>query len=226
MTSPIRTHSALFFRGAWSSAVERSQCCDARGSSRAPFPRIRMTSIALMAGVVSTVAIAWLCAAVAELRPVVLDNRELQPWSGRHGSNRMGVEYRGLGVSVVMPQEIEFPFDDDVGDRWCGATRAGLPFASLAASAPPSAKAGFNDSRDGITIRDSHSGRGAPVTRVLPLRPLAPGFVADTLIFATAFLALGAFVRMLRSHARLRRGLCPECRHVTINAPRRCAECG
>ena len=63
--------------------------------------------------------------------------------------------------------------------------------------------------------------------RVLPLRPIWPGFTANTLFYAAVLWLLipGPFV--LRRVIRLRRGLCPACGYDLGHAEHEgCPECG
>jgi hypothetical protein len=62
-------------------------------------------------------------------------------------------------------------------------------------------------------------------TRILPWRPIWPGFLANSAIYAAAwFLVLGGR-HSLRAHIRHRRGLCPRCAHDLRASPTRCPEC-
>lgn len=64
--------------------------------------------------------------------------------------------------------------------------------------------------------------------RALPLTPVWPGFVVDTLIFAGAWLALGLGLGAWRRRRRERRGLCRHCAYPTADLPEGspCPECG
>ncbi len=68
-------------------------------------------------------------------------------------------------------------------------------------------------------------GRGTTASRVLPLRPIWPGFAVNTLFYAAIlWLAIpGPFA--LRRFLRVRRGLCPKCAYPMGEAPV-CTKCG
>lgn len=62
----------------------------------------------------------------------------------------------------------------------------------------------------------------------LPLKPLFPGFYANTLLFAAAFWAV-LFWRPLRRRRRIARGQCPACAYSLAGLPAgtdKCPECG
>jgi hypothetical protein len=62
-------------------------------------------------------------------------------------------------------------------------------------------------------------------SRILPLRPLWPGFAINTIFYA-AVLALVFFVpRKVRRFVRVRRGRCPACAYPVGSSPV-CTECG
>lgn len=63
------------------------------------------------------------------------------------------------------------------------------------------------------------------VPRVLPLRPIWPGFAVNTISYAAAlwFLVRGPFV--LRRYVRVKRHLCPECGYP-VGVSAMCTECG
>ena len=61
--------------------------------------------------------------------------------------------------------------------------------------------------------------------RMLPLRPIWPGFAVNTIFYAAVFwlLICGPFV--LRRFIRVKRGLCPACAYPRGESPV-CSECG
>jgi hypothetical protein len=65
-------------------------------------------------------------------------------------------------------------------------------------------------------------------TRWLPLRPMWPGLIADTLFYATLIMASASGASCFRGCRRRQRGLCPACgydvRATPAGAP--CPECG
>ncbi len=63
-------------------------------------------------------------------------------------------------------------------------------------------------------------------TRILPCRPLWPGFMANSAFYATVwFLVLGGR-RSVCTWLRGRRGLCPVCAYDLRATPGACPECG
>ncbi len=61
--------------------------------------------------------------------------------------------------------------------------------------------------------------------RALPLRPIWPGFAANTLFYATILWLLTCGPFALRRFLRLRRGLCPKCAYP-MGESGVCTECG
>jgi hypothetical protein len=65
----------------------------------------------------------------------------------------------------------------------------------------------------------------APAQRVLPLRPIWPGFAINTLFYAAILWLLFAAPFALRRRRRIKRGLCAACAYpVGVSAV--CSECG
>jgi len=60
-----------------------------------------------------------------------------------------------------------------------------------------------------------------PITRVLPLRPVWPGLIVNTLVYAV----LIATPFLLRRYLRVKRALCPKCGYPSGTSPT-CTECG
>lgn len=64
-------------------------------------------------------------------------------------------------------------------------------------------------------------------SRALPLFPIWPGLVFDTLFYALLWWLAFASVRMITHNRRYRRGLCPMCRYdLRANFSQGCSECG
>ncbi len=74
-------------------------------------------------------------------------------------------------------------------------------------------------------LRKTPAGRFLVNPRVLPLRPLWPGFAVNTLVFAASlwFLICGPFA--LRRHIRTKRGRCGKCGYPKGRSDV-CSECG
>jgi hypothetical protein len=96
------------------------------------------------------------------------------------------------------------------------------------AEGPPRA-VGLDDGvKDGVAISIRRDTDGwVTEARVLPVRPIWPGFAIDIALFTMAWLASFVVVTTVRSTARRRRGRCPRCgydlRHLERAA---CPECG
>jgi hypothetical protein len=66
---------------------------------------------------------------------------------------------------------------------------------------------------------------GRTSQRPLPLRPIWPGFLANTVLYAAITLLLIQATFSLRRYLRARRGLCPDCSYPIADSPV-CTECG
>lgn len=62
--------------------------------------------------------------------------------------------------------------------------------------------------------------------RSIPLRPIWPGLLANTLFYATITLALLAGLRLIRTHRRRKRGRCVACNYKLGEGISVCPECG
>ena len=65
----------------------------------------------------------------------------------------------------------------------------------------------------------------SPSARLLLLRPLWPGFMLNTLLYAAALWFVFFAPFKLRRHLRTRRGLCPACGYP-VGGAAVCSECG
>jgi hypothetical protein len=88
-------------------------------------------------------------------------------------------------------------------------------------SASPEVEGGFVT---GLPRWKSSVARTAPQPRVLPLRPLWPGFALNTLIFAALF-GLVFVPSLLRKRLRRQNACCPHCGYPAGPSPI-CSECG
>jgi len=71
--------------------------------------------------------------------------------------------------------------------------------------------------------------RDSASPRMLPLRPIWPGFAINTVFYAAILWLLFAAPFVLRRWRRIRRGLCPKCAYDLRNRPtdsNACPECG
>ena len=75
----------------------------------------------------------------------------------------------------------------------------------------------------GVTLPTLLGSRTIP--RVLPLRPIWPGFVVNTLLYAVVLWLLSGGPFRLRRFIRVKRGRCPACAYPTGQSDA-CSECG
>lgn len=82
--------------------------------------------------------------------------------------------------------------------------------------------------RHGILLRTGskpHVSVGEHQLRLLPLKPIWRGLIANTSFYALVGWCGVMMVRWLRRHRRLLRGCCPECGYP-MGSSARCSECG
>ena len=185
-------------------------------SSRAPRAsaarRRRLRSACLFAalGVLTTCAITWGIALIANL-----------PWANRVLNISQVIDYDGVRRHSGLGITATTSLTDDVRGRM------GLPLYAMSFSRSPSTP-------DRTLQALVSGGLEAPLPAAasgwidapFPLRPIWPGFVLDTLCFALLWwLAINA-LHSLRRHARARRGLCPRCGYNLTGATDACPECG
>lgn len=200
---------------------------------------IRRGLTCVVCGLVLTIAAAW---AIAAWSPYSTNFRI-----------RVGPEHRwpftpetGWPVSAnAVTSSGGFGFDNDTTETWPGlgksvkpshsmsVTRCGIPFRALctisASTSSSSTGAG------GSTTTTVHS-RGAldeglptpgwlRAERNLPLRPVWPGFIGNTLVFALACWGVLYARGTVRRFVRRRSGLCLACGHLLAGLAT-CPECG
>jgi hypothetical protein len=79
----------------------------------------------------------------------------------------------------------------------------------------------------GLRLKDDgrRMGSGLPQARALPVQPLLPGFVVNSVFYAAILWLLFAAPFALRRRRRIKRGLCPACAYP-VGASPVCTECG
>jgi hypothetical protein len=108
-----------------------------------------------------------------------------------------------------------------------GHTQAGYPFIAVESDTQTAAAVG-----DALYIFEEGDyvppgwliNLGVPI---LPVRPVWPGFAADTVLFAGVLLGAVSGYRWARGRRRVGRGCCRVCGYDLAGAPSRvCPECG
>jgi hypothetical protein len=126
-------------------------------------------------------------------------------------------------IPSKWPEELQFLIRDDEA--------RGVPFLALWSTTTE-----FYKRTDGtfrqigtsgsirLPLHEFDGGMG-PIPRVLPLRPIWPGFEIDTVFYAAVLWVLVTAPGFIRRRIRIRRGLCPRCAYpIGTNAV--CTECG
>ena len=192
--------------------------------------RLLIAAIFLLAGAVVNLAVAWAFAAWTPLAPAqslsIDEAGELwQRLSPAHSIERprqiAGSEHRCWGeryASVYELREAVTWFDlVEVGERQSGVPALALRLIYVRGDVGMHPRHWYVGALGGPTKH----GRFA----TLPLIPVWPGFVLNTLFYATLLWLLipGPFV--LRRFIRVRRGLCPACAYPRGES-NVCSECG
>jgi hypothetical protein len=137
------------------------------------------------------------------------------------------IQYRDYGPVVIgHPYDwLPPPLNATSPDKSYVRARAyGWPALSMMyLDSPPSAGQSGQSSRvqGGWRVRNGN----VVAQRILPLRPLWPGFAINTLFYAGILWLLFGAPFALRRRSRIRRGLCPACAYP-IGASAVCTECG
>ncbi len=156
--------------------------------------------IFLLAGAVVNVAVAWGCA--------------IQGWSGPTDLRFADGNYRGVRAGWVLTLQ-----SSDA--EWIFEAMSGWPMLAMNYRSTDGGRAGGTIVADVITINK----RTVLGPDAFPLRPIWPGFAANTVFYAAILWLLipGPFV--LRRFVRQRRGLCPACAYP-MGLSSTCTECG
>jgi len=213
--------------------------------------RARHIIIFLLLGAIVNVAVAWGCAiAHGELSqqwsphhnprgedPLVLmvtDNvgHEIVSGCGRSGTmlSRHGDKIKMYHSNVWWSSAATDPLLTNY------AIASGWPCLSLSAARTTSWNESAGETDDGTEYdRSLHNGLllnaeelawdGEHVQSILPLRPIFPGFLINTIFYAAFLWLLFAIPFTLRRRLRLRRGHCPHCDYPFGDSPT-CTECG
>lgn len=79
--------------------------------------------------------------------------------------------------------------------------------------------------RAGWLFLKSQSGPREATSILVPLVPWLPGFLFDTLFWASVSFFVGSILSRFRRYKRISKGLCPRCKYPIGPIPT-CAECG
>ncbi len=192
----------------------------------------------LLAGLLTTVAVAWCCAAFVkpwELGSAVIKQTAmLGP-----GRNEFVCTTHGFGRTrrdrfrgSMIPHGRGTAFSSASGPMEGESTDfAGWPFPAL--SCVYYGGVGIGPNQAGLGPPDIDWGIELPWSgtvvswRALPYRPVWAGLTADTVIFAAFWMVLSLMVVFFRRLFRRQRGLCPRCRYDLRGLQHgRCPECG
>jgi len=181
---------------------------------------ILMAGLCLAGGLALNVLVAWACAVwspMADSRnPEALTRHDVgayidrSPWPYKLrpgdsvASASFGLEYERLESGgddahfwhVVRAVRAGFPLPSLYGERWI----------NHAADADPAMRTALIAALDPGAL-----GLDADVDRLLPLRPILPGFITNTILDAAALWMILSLPFMIRGRRRWRSRLCPRC---------------
>lgn len=193
----------------------------------------RRIVLCLILGAIVNVAVAWGCAGwLTDTSQVHLHYFPgfVPPIATTPDASEVRYRYEELGFDLTDFWSWESTGGD--GGRFYNI-EAGWPWRSVGATAGGVKKLRPNSSyafaEGGILLSSKYS---IGSTRVLPFRPLWPGFLLNTLLYAAVLptVSYGVLlgVKAMRSAIRTTHGLCPKCKYDLTgltNGPT-CPECG
>lgn len=195
----------------------------------------------LMLGAIVNVALAWVCATTLEFAPwrdtqpadsVQIDfwKRNAPPWVDDEPVQLFTRRWSAIGGNGEVI--FEEPQGMDSAPPSVEHVVTGFPFASLAYEWWFDSSSVF----DGPSAIRREERRGVWEPRIqvrefksfgLPLRPIWPGFLVDTLLSAAVIWTLYASFVVRRRRRRLKRGRCPTCNYdLRATTTGVCPECG
>jgi hypothetical protein len=140
----------------------------------------------------------------------------------------------GPEPSTLIPHWLDYPLEllaDQYSYSWSIEAR-GWPCASMwcrswGFSTSMLGEVSGVQAQYGITVSDRgiRPAHGGSIPRVLPLRPIWPGFAINTVFYTTLLWLLFAAPFALRRRLRIRRNLCPHCAYP-VGTSGVCTECG
>jgi hypothetical protein len=183
-------------------------------------PKLSRVLLWLLIGVLINVAAAWACRYAAYGVPVftgfdVSNDPDVRKWLATHYAGDKTIdqvsECHSFGFSDLSFHNEYFNWVLSIRDR------AGWPMYSLEyqmfVEAPYP------------TYRFQHAWTSDWLNAALPLRPIWPGFLVNSVLFATPLWLIFDGIRMVRRIVRRRLGLCADCAYP-ISANPVCTECG
>jgi hypothetical protein len=195
-------------------------------------------SALLALGVSLNVLVSWSCALLSPLsesnNPLALTRQELRRWIDRSpwphklrpgktiSSSSFGLEYERLESAKPEPPfwhvaravRSGFPLPGLTGERWSNFSGdPGTDDLHVFRYALNPDRLGFIDDDDS--------------TRLLPWRPVMPGFLTNTIFYAGLLLLIRGVIRSIRGHRRFRQHRCPKCNTpLETNQENACPSCG
>ncbi len=184
----------------------------------------------LLLGAATTLVVAWGFMFVTWYWPGGLGVHERDKVAGWHVQHHTAPGFTEFSCVSVVQLEANRPKMELVTPGWLrhnpdadhkmmfGGVAIGWPFraftmTSYARLGPPWTPTTYG----AITIRGMS----------LPIHPIWPGFLANTLLYALAWLGLARLWRLRRAWLRTRKGLCPHCAYdLRADFTPGCPECG
>jgi hypothetical protein len=209
--------------------------------------RTRTILVFLLLGAIVNVAVAWGCARFCNVRQFSRTSSEedVQWWAhdGPIGvthpltalaasqsrglrvvlmvyETRIGQDYRLWTQNLAVGYQAGLPLLSMHGENWVsGLPRSALLGGSFTIGPQPT---GMEKPRYAIKLYPDPS---LTHSRLLPLKPIWPGFAINTVFYAAILWLLFAAPFALRRRRRIKRCLCPKCAYP-VGTSEVCTECG
>ncbi|MCZ6835088.1 MAG: hypothetical protein O7G85_04875 [Planctomycetota bacterium] len=182
--------------------------------------------------------VAWSCALWSPMsesnNPLALTTYELRQWIDKSpwphklrpgktiSSSSFGLAYQRLESENPEPHfwhvarsvKAGFPLPGLYGERWSNVSDNLAPQDQLVFISA------LNPDRFAFLSDDIS-------TRLLPLRPVLPGFLTNTILYAGILYLLGGAIRAIKGHRRFKHHRCPKCDETLVeNCNDACPTCG